>query len=99
MDNVQLYSEYKPRDAAWISTAQKLHEARQMKRHFDAIEKNLMEELRDLSQGDSSKGGGFLFECTERKGSVDYKTIPYLMTIDLDRYRKPGVIIWKLTKI
>lgn len=54
-------------------------------------------QLKDLSQGVDSKGGGYIFACTYRKGSVQYKDIPQLKGVNLEQFRGQEVETWKLT--
>lgn len=41
-------------------------------------------------------GDEFIFEKNFRKGNIDYSQIPELKMIDLEKYRKPPIEIWKL---
>jgi hypothetical protein len=57
------------------------------------------QELRVLSDNKSSMGGSFIYECTLRQGNVDYKSIPELKSINLEKYRKEESFVWKLFKV
>ncbi len=83
----------------WIEIAKKAWELRKKRLEYEALEKAAFEELKQISNNAPSTGGGFLFNYSERKGSVDYSSIEILQNIDLDAYRKPSTFIWKLEKI
>jgi putative phage-type endonuclease len=72
-------------------------------KHVDSQIKFLEDQREDLknsliamTEGISSKGGGIKL-CKEiRKGGVDYKNIPELSDVDLEKYRKKPIEFWKI---
>lgn len=87
---------YTQRKAEWINKAKELFELQERRREYEKLEHETHEELKDLSQGISSKGGGFKFTKGFRKGAIEYSAIPELQGIDLELYRKDSVPVWKL---
>lgn len=94
---IRLTHSHKERDEKWIKTAERYMQYKKDRMYYEEREKQTFEELKALSQGVASKGGGYVFTPTYRKGSVDYTAIPELKGVDLDRYRNDSVEIWKLT--
>ena len=89
------------RDAEWINIAREYLEAKQSRLLAQAREERYYEQLKKLSQGVASKGGGYVFTPSYRLGSIDYKEIPAvkdaIQCLDLERYRKDSIQTWKLT--
>jgi hypothetical protein len=56
----------------------------------------LMDNLKLAAGGSEGRWGNYKLSFTVRPGSVDYTAIPELKTINLDMYRKPGVLVSKL---
>ena len=56
----------------------------------------LMDNLKKASGGIETRFGNYKLGITIRQGSVDYSSIPQLREINLDLYRKPGVVVYKL---
>ncbi len=79
---------YIERGGDWISTATQLAKIRAQIKELESQEKFLTLELKSLSEGACSKGGGFVWSCIVRKGSVDYSSVPQLRGVDLEQYRK-----------
>lgn len=52
--------------------------------------------LAEEAGSDSLAVGGITLKRIESKGTVDYKAIPALKDIDLDAYRKPASITWRI---
>lgn len=84
------------RNGSWINKAREVKKVQQLRKQYEAMEKDLLKELKILSEGVNSRGGGFAYTCSMRAGSVDYTAIPQLRGIDLELYRKEGVEVWKL---
>lgn len=53
-------------------------------------------ELLDLCEQQNYEGNGVKVLEVERKGSVDYSSIPLLKDLDLDVYRKPSTKFWSV---
>lgn len=95
---VNLYEKYTLKDDSWVFLAAQALEAQRMTKYWADKASELLEELKKLSGDASCHGGDFIFERIERKGSVDYSAIPELKNVDIEMYRKPVSIAWKLGK-
>ena len=80
----------------WEQKAKELHHLEKLKNECAARAQEIKKELIHLSGGQSYRGENFVFTCHMRRGPIDYKRIPELRSIDLDRYRKSYVTAWKL---
>ena len=85
-------------DERWGKTAQMIYDIKSKIKDLTAEEKELTALIREMSQGKNSRGSGFRFSHHIRKGSVDYKSIPEIKSINLDPYRKSPSSIWQLRK-
>jgi len=86
------------RDKLWINIAREAYKAKMLRKQYEDMEAELLAKLKEVSQDKSSIGGGFKFQCVERKGSIDYSSIELLKTIDLEPYRRDSTKSWKLEK-
>lgn len=59
--------------------------------------KEVLDELVKLAKGRNSLIWGRKLTQVERKGSVDYKSIPQLKGVDLEQYRKKPTSYWRLS--
>jgi len=64
-----------------------------VKEQQDACKAKLIE----LANGKSSIGNGLKLNLSSRKGAVDYSMIPEMKNVDIEKYRKPSSIAWKIT--
>lgn len=99
MEIIRLYEGYTVRDALWVSVAKELRRLQEVRRSVEQQESQLMNELKKLSEGVNSRADGFIFTKSIRKGTIEYKDIPELKGIDLERYRKASIETWKLEQI
>jgi putative phage-type endonuclease len=60
-------------------------------------EKELREQLIFLSGDQNTRGAGISLCKVNRKGNVDYSKIPELKDVDLEIYRKPTSVNWRIT--
>lgn len=93
-DNME---EIKTRDSNWLAKAEACFEVSQKRKYYENLEESLLTELKEMSKNISSAAGKYKFVCFEKSGSIDYKSIPQLKGVDLDKYRKPGSVCWKLS--
>lgn len=85
-------------DDTWLTTAMFWKEsAKQLKRYKEA-EEEMRKKLLILSGDKSCSGGGIRVTKSIRKGNVDYKEIPELQGLSLDKYRKPPSDVWRITE-
>ena len=85
-------------DEKWIKKALELYEKQCTIARLKEEEAELAEELKLLSEGEDSKGGGYEFKCIKKKGNIRYSMIPELKLLDLEKYRGNDVSYWKLYK-
>lgn len=85
------------RQNEWIDKARECMLVQQRRKELENQEKILLIQLKELSEHQSSKGGGFVYTATERKGAIDYESIDVLKGINLEPYRKESTLTWKLT--
>ena len=52
--------------------------------------------MAEEANSDSLAVGDITLKRIESKGAVDYKAIPALKDIDLEPYRKPASITWRI---
>jgi hypothetical protein len=83
----------------WVKKAQEAFDLQQKRKALEAMEDQAILELKELSGDLNSFGGGFKYECSTRAGTVDYKAIPQLKGVNLDMYRKPASVMWKLSYV
>lgn len=84
------------RDERWSDKARELMRTKQMVKHYQALEDQLERELKVLSEQTNSTYGNLKYTYTVAKGSIDYKAIPELKSVDLELYRKEETVRWKL---
>lgn len=63
---------------------------------LEEAEKSLNEQIVALCEDKPTKGLGVRIERNMVKGSVEYSKIPELNGVDLDAYRKPSTIRWRI---
>jgi putative phage-type endonuclease len=85
-------------DPIWLNTEKKWQGVTSQIKWLESQEAELREELIQLSGGLNIKGAGIKLSKEVRKGSVDYKLIPELANVDLEKYRKGPVECWKITQ-
>ena len=64
--------------------------------NFQEIRDDIRERLIDACDGVDSIIGNLKLCRIEKKGSIDYEKIELLKTIDLEQYRKPPSVSWRL---
>lgn len=66
-------------------------------------DKKRQDEIRDLlleiSNGKNAQGNGISLQKIERKGIIDFKLIPEIKNVDLEKFRKPGSSFWKISEV
>lgn len=86
----------KDNDINWLAAANELYEIQQKIKYLETQKKRVAQHLEELSSGQDSYGKGFEYKQITVKGVVDYKLIPELKDIDLEKYRKENISYWKL---
>jgi putative phage-type endonuclease len=85
-------------DQQWIETAGQWKLVNAQLKALEAEEKQRRKELIAMCGNVNSMGGNIKLSRSLRKGSVDYKCIPELETVDLEHYRKESIEVWRLSE-
>lgn len=83
----------------WFDNAKKLFNLQAKIKQLVKEEEELKEALKVLSNNLPLTYKGFCYNYSLRPGSVDYKSIPELLSVNLELYRKPEVQVWSLKVI
>lgn len=60
----------------------------------------LRNKLITLSEGKNScDENGYIFKSYTIKGRVEYEKIPEITSLDLEKYRKPATLAWKIERV
>jgi putative phage-type endonuclease len=81
----------------WKETVISWNECQYKLREYEGMEIKLRD-LLSLTQGKNCSGCGLRVSKIKRSGAVDYKAIPELDGVDLDKFRKPSLEYWKISK-
>lgn len=81
----------------FIHTAKVLLDIQQKIKYLKEQERKAAETLREICGNDSQEFEGYKYQRIERLGSIQYKDIPELKSIDLEQYRGNPVTSWKLS--
>lgn len=82
----------KREDEEWMQLAKEWIEIMKIEDRKEQIKKRLL----DISGKSNTMGGGIKLSKIPRKGNVDYKSIPELNGIDLERYRKGTIETFRI---
>ena len=86
-------------DPEWENTVTSYLQFKKQRIELETVEKMFHQKLIDLCNDKPSKGSGVRVERSERKGTVDYSLIEEIKDIDLDQYRKPATVQWRICEI
>lgn len=86
-------------DDTWIEQVTKWKSLTASIKDLETQEEELRKRLIFLSGESNTRGGGISLCQVTRKGNVDYTKIPELKKIDLEQYRKPSTMSWRITVI
>lgn len=84
-------------DSDWNERAQKWLQKKQELESIEQEEKKLRDELIELANHQNTQGSGIRLTLSMRKGTIDYRSIPCLKELDLEKYRKPSSRVWSLS--
>ncbi len=82
----------KREDEEWTQLAKEWIELSKVEDRKEQVRKRLLE----ISGKMNSMGAGIKLSKIPRKGSVDYKSIPELNGLDLEKYRKPSIETFRI---
>lgn len=86
----------------WLTLAQQLDQARKQRKRMELKEKELLDDLIQLSQMKDSRGGDYTVRIIERKGIIDYRKVVAIELspeVDLEIYRKKDSEYWKFSSL
>ena len=83
-------------DKEWLERAKKAREYAHLVTYYEKLYEAERQALIELSGNVSCKGEGILLHKTMRKGTVQYKNIPEIKGVDLEKYRGNGSISWSI---
>lgn len=83
-------------DKEWTDASQKWLDIHRQLEVLQAEEKALREVLIQIADSQNVTGGGIRLIRSLRKGNIQYAQIPELQNVDLEKYRKEPVEIWRL---
>jgi len=86
------------RDNIWEETAEKLFTLKEDVKFLEKEVKKTEELLKNMSEGKNSRSGSYRYSFTSCRGSINYKLIPELHKINLNKYRNGSIIKWSLKK-
>lgn len=84
-------------DEKWQETAQKWLAIRSQIEALECEEKKLRDALIEMADSQNAIGCGIRLTRSLRKGNVNYSQIPELINVDLERYRKEPIEVWRLS--
>ncbi len=85
-------------DPTWLEKVKQWKDTKSQIEWLESAEKSLRNDLIELSQGSNCRGAGIKLSKVVSKGTVDYKSIPEIAAVDLDKYRKKPTECWKITQ-
>lgn len=86
-------------DEMWVAAANLLLSRRAIRKAAELDEQDAEQTLIALSGKSSARGAGIRLSRVIQKGNIDYKSIPELQGIDLEKYRKGTIEKWRITEV
>lgn len=86
-------------DNDWFKAAEEFHQLNDEIAEAKKRLENLKNYLIETANYEDAKSGDYILQKIERKGSIDYSSIPEFENIDIDKYRKPPCTTFKLSKL
>jgi putative phage-type endonuclease len=84
-------------DHEWWQLATDWKDAKMDLKKAELREATLRNSLIELAGESCAEGGGVKVTRYPRKSSIDYKAVPQLKDVDLESYRKPPSVAWRIT--
>lgn len=78
-----------------LAAAEKFIKGKNMAEEGALLQKEAKTELLEFSDYKPIQCGNLRIDVIKRKGSIDYKSIPELQNVDLEKYRKPDMIVYQ----
>lgn len=83
----------------WMTLAVRMKEINAELKKSEALEKekeDIKRKLIQMAGSQNAVGGGIILSQVVKQGTIDYKSIPELQNIDLEKYRKKPIMYWRL---
>jgi hypothetical protein len=93
------FKDYVKQNNTWEEKAEKLYEIQKLRAHYNKLADSLLQDLIKLSSGQNSLCKNYVFRSYNRVGAIDYKRVPELKYVDLEKYRKDSITMWKLENV
>lgn len=66
-------------------------------KNLESQQEKIKENLVLMSGYKNCRGSGLKLSQVQRKGNIDYSSVPELSNLDLEKYRKPPTASWRIT--
>jgi len=86
-------------DPQWIEKVLEWKNLQAKIKELTEQENKFRKEIIFMTEGRNTKGGGINVSSSTRKGAINYINIPELINVDLEKYRKEKITVWKLSEI
>lgn len=80
----------------WASLMARYKLAEQQEQIFAEEKEKLKSFILEMADEKATRGGGYILSKHERKGNIDYKKIPHLYGRNLDEFRSPPTVYWRI---
>ena len=84
-------------DLLWLKEARIYKDLQQEMNTLEKMLEKSRLNLMQLAGHSNCQGGGLRLSQVVRRGQIDYKAIPELNNIDLEKYRKAPVEYWRIS--
>lgn len=80
----------------WEVLAQKAYKINRERRQLEKEYDSLMQDILTLVGNAEAEGTEYEVRKITRLGSIDYKLLPELRSVNLEPYRKEAIVCWKI---
>lgn len=80
----------------WRLLCHQYRQAELQLKECERVKEELRKRIISTAGGLNAKGEGMKVSKVVRRGSVEYGVIPELKGLDLEQYRKPSVVSWRI---
>lgn len=81
---------------SWLMNEEALYSIRQKRKQLDEEEERIKLNMIDMCQGQASRGYRLKLAPVEVEGRIDYQSIPSIKEMNLEEFRKPKTIQWRI---
>jgi len=86
-------------DSEWNTVAQELYDLKMVVKKYTLMESELKKKLTALSNEQTTFNSMYMWERSDRVGTLDYAKIIKDYNVEKDLYRKASTAVWKLSKL